>query len=92
MPQAMVPDISEGRIFCKWLRENRGIEPNAFPTYSHQYPDGRVVQAKLYPIEPYEDFKRHFNEIWLPTHAPRYFGERDQVALGFVKTLLLPAS
>lgn len=92
MPQEMVPDISEGRIFCKWLREVRGIEPNTFPSYNHEYPDGRVVQARLYPIELYEDFKRHFNEIWLPQHAPRYFAQRDQQALTFVKTLLLPAA
>ncbi|MGM8929964.1 KilA-N domain-containing protein [Salinicola halophyticus] len=91
LPQAMVPDISEGRIFCKWLRDNRGIEPNTFTTYAHTYPDGRSVQAKLYPIELYEDFKRHFNEVWLPQHAPRYFGQRDQQALSFVATLLLPA-
>jgi len=92
LPQEMVPDISEGRLFCKWLRENRGIEPNNFPTYDHGYPDGRVVQAKLYPIELYEDFKRHFNEVWLPQHAPRYFGQRDQQALSFVTTLLLTSS
>ncbi|HIC2037448.1 MULTISPECIES: KilA-N domain-containing protein [Enterobacterales] len=90
LPQEMVPDISEGRIFCKWLREIRGIEPNSFPTYEHEYPDGRRVEAKLYPIELYEDFKRHFNEVWLPSHATRYFGQRDQQALQFIKTLLLP--
>jgi hypothetical protein len=92
LPQEMVPDISEGKLFCKWLREKRNIEPNNFPTYSHQYPDGRVYPAKLYPIELYEDFKRHFNEIWLPQHAPRYFGQRDQKALAFVKTLLLSSN
>lgn len=90
LPQALVPDISEGKLFCKWLRDSRGIEPNQFPTYQHAYPDGRVVQAKLYPVELYEDFKRHFNEVWLPKHAPRYFGERDQKALTYVSTLLLP--
>ena len=90
LPQEMIPDISEGRLFCKWLREARGIEPNEFPTYPHSYPDGRIVQAKLYPIELYEDFRRHFNEIWLPDHAERYFSERDRHALAFVKTLLLP--
>lgn len=91
MPQDMVPDISEGKMFCKWLRENLGVEPNTFPTYSHSYPDGRVVQAKLYPIELFEEFRKHFNEIWLPTCAPKYFGQRDAIALGYVKTLLLPA-
>lgn len=91
LPQELVPDISEGRLFCKWLRDNKGIEPNNFPTYRHEYPDGRVVDAKLYPLELYEDFRRHFNEIWIPNHAVRYFDSRDRKALNYVKTLLLPA-
>ena len=90
LPQEIIPDISEGKIFCKWLREKREIEPNQFPTYLHQYPDGRTVQAKLHPIELYDDFRRHFNEIWLPQHAPRYFGDRDPQALIFMTALLLP--
>jgi hypothetical protein len=28
MPQEILPDISEGRMFCKWLRDNRGVEPH----------------------------------------------------------------
>ncbi len=91
LPQEMVPDISEGRMFCKWLRDTKGIEPNIFPTYTHSYPDGRNVPAKLYPVELYEDFRRHFNEIWLVTQAPKYFGARDAQALGYVQTLLLAA-
>ncbi len=92
MPEEILPDISEGRMFCKWLRDNREIEPKTFPTYEHEYPDGRVVEAKLYPIELYPDFRRHFNEIWLPKQAPKYFTKRDQIALQFVQTLLLPSN
>ncbi|QBX71449.1 KilA-N domain-containing protein [Aeromonas hydrophila] len=91
LPETMVPDISEGRMFCKWLRDNRNIEPNDFDTYQHEYPDGRIVPAKLYPIDLYEDFRRHFNEIWLPIQAQKYFGQRDQAALAHVQTLLLTA-
>lgn len=92
LPQALVPDISEGRLFCKWLRDHRGVDTDALPTYDHAYPDGRTVQAKLYPNEFYEDFRRHFNEVWLPDHAPRYFAARDSKALSFVSALLLPAA
>ncbi|WP_069470321.1 hypothetical protein [Candidatus Marithrix sp. Canyon 246] len=35
------------RIF-ELRRNNRGIEPKTFPTYEHEYPDGRIVDAKLY--------------------------------------------
>lgn len=84
-----VPDISEGRIFCKWLRENLGVDPNTFPTYQHEYSDGRIVGCKLYPMEYYLDFKKHFNEVWLPQHAPKYFATRDSTALTFISNLLL---
>lgn len=90
LPQALVPDISEGRLFCKWLRDHRGVNTDALPTYDHAYPDGRTVQAKLYPNEFYEDFRRHFNEVWLPQKAHTYFAKRDSEALSFVTTLLLP--
>ena len=50
------------------------------------------MPAKLYPNEFYEDFRRHFNEVWLPDHAPRYFAARDSKALSFVSALLLPAA
>lgn len=92
LPQEMVPDISEGRMFCKWLRENKGIEPNNFDTYAHRYPDGRVVQAKLYPNEFLQDFRWHFNTVWLPTQAPKYFENKDQRALSYLSTLLLPSA
>lgn len=90
LPQNLVPDISEGRMFCRWLRENRSIEPNEFPMYDHEYLDGRVVQAKLYPIELMGDFKRHFHEVWLPNQAPKYFGQRSPEALGYIAQALLP--
>ncbi|EKO3833981.1 KilA-N domain-containing protein [Vibrio harveyi] len=91
MPQSLVPDISEGRMFCKWLRDHKSIEPNTFPTYKHEYPDGREVDAKLYPIELYEDFRRHFNEVWIPVQAPKYFKERSPQALSLIQTLMLEA-
>ncbi|MCF7498993.1 hypothetical protein [Pseudoalteromonas sp. L1] len=91
LPEKLVPDISEGRLFCKWLRENRNVEPNSFPVYDHEYPDGRVVQAKLYPTEYLDDFRRHFHEVWITEKAGKYFADRDTVALEFVENLALPA-
>ncbi|WP_232576011.1 hypothetical protein [Photobacterium carnosum] len=91
LPEKLVPDISEGLIFCKWLRDHRGVEPKNFPMYEHEYPDGRVVQAKLYPSEYLEDFRRHFHEVWLAEKAGKYFGDRDSQALEFVESLALPA-
>ncbi|PPT93471.1 DNA-binding protein [Xanthomonas arboricola pv. arracaciae] len=65
LPDHLVPDISEGRMFAKWMRD-RGVDTNALPTYKHRYADGRVVDAKLYPIGYLHEFRMHFHEVWLP--------------------------
>lgn len=90
LPDNLVPDISEGKMFCKWLRDKMGVDTDSFPKYQHEYPDGRVVSAKLYPIEYYNVFKKHFNETWLPVQAPKYFGKRQPQVLQLIETLLLP--
>jgi hypothetical protein len=88
LPERMLPDISMGKMFCKWLRDAKGIDTKALPTYDHKYADGRVVQAKLYPNSVLADFRRHFNEEWLPKHALEYFEERDSTAVTHLKKLL----
>lgn len=90
LPENMVPDISQGRVFSAWLRENRGVEPKSFPSYDHEYPDGRVFPARLYPNEYLADFKEHFNTVWLPLHAPKYFSSRDKSALALIERIMLP--
>lgn len=92
LPDNLVPDISQGKFFSKWLRENRGIEPKNFPTYKHAYEDGRVVDARLYPIEYLADFRIHFNEFWLATQAQRYFKPRDAAILPFIMNMQLQLS
>jgi len=88
IPPEMVPDISSGRIFCKWLREVKEIDTDALPTYFHRYPDGRVVPAKLYPEELLADFRKHVRDTWIPNHATEYFRKRDGEALQFLQMLL----
>lgn len=87
LPDNLVPDISQGKFFSKWLRENRGVEPKKFPTYKHAYEDGRVVDARLYPIEYLADFRIHFNEFWLSTQAIRYFKQRDASVLPYIEQM-----
>ena len=88
LPDNMVPDISEGRMFCKWLRDEKGIDTDSLPIYRHVYADGRVVYPKLYPNEVLADFRKHFHEIWLPKKSEKYFAERDPKALQFLPKLL----
>ncbi|QHL91629.1 KilA-N domain-containing protein [Sphingomonas changnyeongensis] len=87
MPDTMVPDISEGRMFSKWLREN-GHDPDSMPSYQHRYEDGRIVNARAYPIRVLPDFRRHFVEEWMHKRAIDYFGSRDTNAIPHLQNLL----
>jgi hypothetical protein len=87
LPDNMLPDISEGLIFNRWLRK-QGLNPKEILTYIHAYEDGRRVKVKMYPIELWPDFIKHFHEEWLPKHAQGYFQKRDPEALPFLPKLL----
>lgn len=87
MPDNMVPDISEGKMFSKWLRDN-GHDPDAMPSYQHRYEDGRIVNARAYPISVLADFRRHFVEEWMHKRALEYFSSRDVKALPHLENLL----
>jgi hypothetical protein len=88
LPERLVPDISHGRMFCKWLREKHGIDTDSLPTYWHLYEDGRRVQAKAYPESLLAEWRKHFREEWLPNRAIDYFRSRDSVALPYLPQLL----
>jgi hypothetical protein len=88
LPETMVPDISEGRMFSAWLR-NKAYVPESFPSYEQEYEDGRKVQARLYPIELMFEFRKHFYEVWIPKRMRDYFEERDAKALPYVDKILL---
>ena len=85
LPDKMMPDISTGRMFSGFLRR-MGIDPDAFPKYEHEFVGGdrSPVQARLYPIEYLPDFRRYFNEQWLPTQAKSYFKNRAPQALKYL--------
>jgi hypothetical protein len=88
VPETMVPDISVGKVFSRWLREEKGVNTDAFNTYSHTYEDGRVVQARLYPVALLSDFVTLFQEDWLKVRAEKYFKDRDVQALPFLPKIL----
>ncbi|OVZ79554.1 KilA-N domain-containing protein [Yersinia kristensenii] len=91
LPENLLPDGSAGQLFCRWLRNNRGVDTSSFDTYTHEFIDGRSVRGvKLYPIEYYEDFRRFFQEEWIENRARKYFQDRDTSALSHLQHLLLP--
>lgn len=87
LPDNMLPDISQGRMFSDWLRK-QGVDPATFPNYQHRYEDGRIVQARLYPNTVIADFRSHFQTVWLPQRSYGYFAERDPKALPYLPALL----
>lgn len=84
----MVPDISVGLGFSKYLQMNNSKFYNSHKTYTHSFPDGREVQANMYHIDALPDFIRYITQKWLPEHAQKYFKERDPVALDYLPKLL----
>lgn len=92
MPDHMIPDISMGRMFCAWLRKEKGIDTDVFPVYPHTYANGKQVMAKLYPNELLADVRLYFRDKWMPERAMEYFKERDPAALPHLPKLLGPAA
>jgi len=88
LPESMWPDISQGKMFAKWLR-NHGIEPNDLPTYLHEFEDERPsVRAKAYPESLLAEFRAYIRNVWMPTRAMDYFKNRDKTALTYLPKLL----
>ena len=77
LPSHLMPDISLGKMFSKWLQD-KGYDPNTFPAYEHEFLDYRpTVQARLYPNELMSDFNIEM-ENWLRDgRSWKYFSERD---------------
>ncbi len=88
IPDDMAPDISTGRMFCKWLRDVKNIDTDSLPTYAHRFDDGRVVYAKLYLNDVLTDFRLYFRDTWMPNKAVQYFKDKDPKALQFLPKLL----
>ena len=89
LPDNLGLDISGGLLFCRYLK-GKGVDTDGFKTYRHEYEDGRIVDAKLYPIEYVGEFRRFLREVWLPTKAPDYFKKRDPKALPHLPKSLPP--
>jgi hypothetical protein len=89
LPDSLVPDISEGRMFASWVRKVKNLEPNDFPTYTHIYPDGRrIPNVKLYPNSLLADFRKHFYEVWIRERAMDYFKDKDKNALPYLEKVI----
>lgn len=89
MPEECVPDISQAKMLCKHLRDQHGIDTTALSKYMHQFPDGRMVEANLYPIKYLGDFVTLMDTVWMPEKAAAYFQKRDPKALLALDKMLM---
>lgn len=90
LPENVWPDISQGRMFCAWLRK-QGFDPDTFPTYKHEFADGRPpVYPKAYPIELLAAFRQFVQNEWMPKRMPEYLAEKVPAALPHMARLLPP--
>jgi len=89
LPTNLMPDISMGRMFSKWCRDN-GYEPDNFPSYRHEFDDGKraPVYARLYPNEIITEFRLYFNQIWLQQKGLDYFSKKDKSILPYLKKVI----
>ena len=86
----MIPDISLGRTFSRYLRDN-GYPVDSYPTYKHEFEDGRVVDARAYPNALIGELRKYFVETWMRERSHDYFAEKDPTALPYLeKFMLLP--
>jgi hypothetical protein len=84
LPERMLPDISQGRMFSRMLREELGVDTDTMPYYHHHYEDGRVVPARAYPDIYLPAFRRHLLQVWIPQKSIAYFRQRDTEALQYL--------
>lgn len=84
----ITPDISIGQMFCKHMRTNGHDVDRKVRKYTHYYPDGRIVDANIYPDEWLREFRSWFNSKWKQERLLKYLGERDPEALPPISKLL----
>jgi hypothetical protein len=89
LPEGMMPDISMAKMLCATLREQFGVDTKALPVYMHTFPDGRSVQANLYPDTYLAEFRKLMQQEWLPQRSSKYFGDRDPKALPVLDKVIM---
>lgn len=85
----IMPDISVGKMFSKYLSNTKSQFDGKHKFYKHSFPDSRRdVDARMYPLDALPVFRKFIYDRWIPKNAPKYFKERDPVALDYLPKLL----
>ena len=81
------PDGSVGKLFAKWLDENRPGVCKDYSYYSHKT-DEWEGDVRMYPRALRETFLEFVDDVWIPEYSERYFNTRDPAALPHLPKLL----
>lgn len=84
----MMPDISVGQTFSRYLKENYPEWAEHQATYKHKFPNGKIVEALMYPIDVIPIFRKFIFNVWLPKHADSYFSKKDPLAIKYIPQIL----
>jgi prophage antirepressor-like protein len=82
------PDVSVGRMFATYLRDNHPDVADKHKMYNHLFPSGLVVEARQYENSLLPHFIQFVDDHWIPSQAPKYFKGRDKLALDYLPKLL----
>jgi len=82
------PDVSVGKLFAQYLRDNHPQMSDSHKMYSHKFPNGMTVDARQYKNDLLPIFIKFVDEVWMPQCAAKYLGDRDREALQFLPKLL----
>lgn len=82
------PDVSVGRLFASYLRDNHPEFANDYKMYSHLFPSGLEFDARQYKNDLLPLFIKFVDEQWIPNNAQGYFKPRDPIALDYLPKLI----
>ncbi len=81
------PDVSVGRYFADYLREEHPDLADTHKMYMHKTPEGEF-EARQYPDDLLPIFRRFVDTVWIPLYSRSYFLSRDPAALPYLPHLL----
>lgn len=87
LPDNIIPDISTGMLFNKYIKEKWYNPSEICKTYTHIYPDGRqIAGVKQYPDSLYPLFTERFQKERLAKRCAKYIIERtDEYVLVYLQ-------
>lgn len=77
LPDNIIPDISTGILFNKYIKDKWYNPEKICKTYTHIYPDWREINwVRQYPDSLYPLFTEWFQKEWLKERCAKYIIER----------------